>query len=135
MLTCVFIFATVFSSCSFLSSSITYYDPTTYKNLTDLKPHATMLYQSFAADTIDTQEIRYIRLTIAQMLEYEKGKGDKNSETAAQLKIIRTTFEEDVQHRMKNGKWGPAQTENQIENIADAFDIAITTERLKNKNQ
>lgn len=126
---------TLLISCSFMSSSITYYDATTYKNLTELKPQVVFLYETFADDSIDGREIRNVRLKIAQMVEYEKGKGPKNHETAEQMRIIQKMFESDVEHRRKNGKWSSAQRQNQVENISDVFDIAITTERLKNKNE
>ena len=32
---------------------VTYYDPTTYKNLTDLKPQMMALYDTFPRDPID----------------------------------------------------------------------------------
>jgi len=127
--------ATLLYGCSFLASSVTYYDPTTYKNLTDLKPEVVFLYETFAQDSIDLSAIQQVRLTMARILEYEKGKGDKNRETTAQIRIIRGIFEGDVEHRNKNGKWSNAQRDNQIENISDAFDLAISTERLKNKNE
>lgn len=127
--------ATVFAACSFLSSAITYYDATTYKNLTDLKPRIVFLYESFAEDSMDVREIRSVRLQIAQMVEYEKGKGPKNRETFEQMRLIQKMFESGVEHRRKNGKWSSAQRQNEVENISDAFDIAISTERLKNKNE
>ena len=127
--------AVLLGACSLLNSNISYYDATTYKNLTDLKPRVVFLYDTFGGDSVDMQEVRSIRLTMAQMLEYERGKGEKNKLTVDQLKILRDMFEDDVQHRVKNGKWSPAQKQNQIDNISDAFDTAITTERLKNKNE
>jgi hypothetical protein len=124
-----------FSRCGLLQNSITYFDPTTYTNLTQVKPRVLFLYQTFSEDSVDMGEVKAIRLELAQMLEYEKGKGPKNVETAQQLKIIRDMFEDDIQRRKTNGKWSAAQRDNQVENISDAFDIAISTERLKNKNE
>ena len=132
----VLLFAALFlSSCSFFKSGITYYDPTTYRNLTEIKPQVVLLYDSFSDEPIVEQEIKQVRLRIAQMLEYEKGKGPKNTETIEQIKLIRDMFEDDISHRRKNGVWNNSQQKNQIENISDAFDIAIATERLKNKNE
>lgn len=112
-----------------------YYDPTTYKNLTDLKPKVSALYESFLDEDIDSKGIAQIRLELAQVHEYEKGKGESNKETATQIKIIRSLLDEQVQDRLKNGRWSSIHLENQKENIEDAFDIAIQTERLKNKNE
>ncbi len=130
-----FLLAAWLSGCALLQGSISYYDPATYRSLTEVKPQLVFLYETFAGDSIDVVEVRAIRLRLAQMLEYEKGKGPKNIETAQQIKIIRDMFEDDLQHRIKNGKWSPAQRDNQTENISEAFDIAISTERLKNKNE
>jgi len=62
--------------CAHLFGSITYYDPMTYKNLTDLKPEVTVLYETFASDSLNITKIANIRLKLAQIYEYERGKGD-----------------------------------------------------------
>lgn len=112
-----------------------YYDPTTYKNLTDLKPKVSALYDSFSEDGIDKKAIAAIRLELAQAYEYVKGKGESNQETTKQVEIIRDMFERHVQDRLDNGKWSEIDLDNMKENIEEAFDIAISTERLKNKNE
>ena len=122
------------SGCA-LFGFVTYYDPTTYKNLTDLKPEVIVLYETFTGDSVDTDKIAAIRLKLAQIYEYENGKGAKNIETTRQIKIIQEIFERHVNDRIKNGKWNETHLNNQKRNIAEAFDIAIQTERLKNKNE
>jgi len=112
-----------------------YYDPTTYKSLTDLKPKVSALYDSFMETNIDKKEVAEVRLELAQVYEYVKGKGESNKETTKQITILRDMFERHVQDRVKNGKWSEIDLENMKENIEDAFDIAIQTERLKNKNE
>jgi hypothetical protein len=114
---------------------ITYYDPTTYKNLTDLKPEVTALYDTFTGDTIDNDKISAIRMKLAQMYEYEKGKGERNKETYLQINKIQDMFERHVSDRLKDGKWNSAHANNQKQIISDAFDIAIETEAKKNKNE
>jgi len=117
------------------ASMLHYYDPTTYKNLTDLKPEVAELYESFVEEDIDLREVAGIRLELAQAFEYERGKGESNHETARQIELIKKMFEAHVQDRLKNGKWSEANFQNKKENIEDAFDMAIHTERLKNKNE
>jgi hypothetical protein len=112
----------------------TYYDPTTYKTLTDLKPEVGMLYNTFKGPG-DPKAIDAVRLKLAQTYEYEKGKGAQNAETTEQIEIISEMFEDHVRDRVKNGQWSEAHLENQKALIAKAFDIAIKTERLKNKNE
>jgi hypothetical protein len=124
-----------FCGCSILAGAISYYDPTTYKNLTDLKPEVVMLYQSFVQDTTDDDWIRSIRLRLAQMYEYEKGKGQNNEPTYRQIGEIKEMFERHVNDRYDSGPWSTTHADNTIENIKEAFDIAIQTERLKNKNE
>lgn len=126
----------IFLFCLGCSASILhYYDPTTYKNLTNLKPEVAALYESFVEEEIDKKAIAAIRLELAQAFEYERGKGENNHETARQIELIKKMFEAHVQERLKNGKWSEANLQNKKENIEDAFDIAISTERLKNKNE
>ncbi len=122
------------SACAHLGFP-TYYDPTTYKNLTDVKPEVVFLYESFTSDNVDTNKIASIRLKLAQMCEYEKGKGLRNEETFKQVKKIAGMFDRHVADRVKGGKWSKIHSENEMKNISDAFDIAIQTERLKNKNE
>jgi hypothetical protein len=126
--------ALLVSGCS-LFQGITYYDPTTYKNLTDLKPEVTMLYETFVSDEPDTLWIRSIRLRLAKMYEYEKGKGEKNKETAEQIKIIRENFDEDVSYRRRSGPWSETHKQNAMRFMAGYFDTAIKTEASKNKNE
>ncbi len=113
----------------------TYYDPTTYKNLTDLKPEVSSLYDSFSSDPINSSELSAIRLKLSQIYEYEKGKGPRNGETTQQIKLIQDIFERGVSDRVKNGQWNETNLNNRKKNITDAFDTAIQTERLKNKNE
>lgn len=122
------------SGCAHLFG-LSYYDPTTYKNLTDIKPEVMALYDTFTRETVNAEKIDSIRLKLAQIYEYENGKGEKNAETTKQIKIIQGIFERHVKNRLTQGKWNEAHLMNQKENIAEAFDIAIQTERLKNKNE
>jgi hypothetical protein len=131
----VLLFSIYLSGCAYLFGFITYYDPTTYKNLTDLKPEVVALYNTFSTSTVDTNNIAAIRLKLAQMYEYENGKGTKNVETTKQIKIIQEMFDRHVNDRIKNGKWSEEHLNNNKQNIQDAFDLAIRTERLKNKNE
>ncbi len=116
-------------------SFISYYDPTTYKNLTELKPEVIFLYETFTTDSVDLERIAQIRLRLAQVYEYEKGKGLKNKETYEQIEIIQNMFERHVEDRLKKGKWTKEHFRNLKINIEEAFDITIQTERLKNKNE
>lgn len=122
------------SGCASWMGFPTYYDPTTYKNLTDLKPDVLMLYDSFAKESLDEKRIERLNLKLAQVYEYEKGKGDKNKETYLQVEMIRDMYERHIEDRLENGIWSAIHLDNQKENIADAFDIAIRTESQKNKN-
>jgi hypothetical protein len=79
--------------------------------------------------------IMAIRLELAQVYEYEKGKGKKNRETTEQIEIIHKMFERHVEDRVKGDHWSETHLQNVKENIEDLFDIAIQTERLKNKNE
>jgi hypothetical protein len=125
---------TQFSCASFLGFP-SYFDATTYKSLTDLKAETLFLYDTFASDSLDEAEVTAIRLKLAQVYEYEKGKGEQNKETREQVEIIQQMFGRHVSDRVKNGRWSAVHLANQKTNLAEAFDIAIATERLKNKNE
>ena len=114
-------------------AAISYFDSTTYKNLTDMKPEISALYDNFTSERIDTAQIDYVRLKLAQIYEYEKGKA-KNSGTTRQIQIIQEMFERHVKDRFEKGKWTKEHLENKKENIDEAFDMAIKTEGAKNKN-
>ncbi len=116
-------------------SLISYYDPTTYENLTEIKPEVVFLYETFTEDSVDVIKINEIRLRLAQVYEYERGKGLKNKDTYEQVEIIQNMFERHVRDRLEQGKWSEEHKENVKENIEEAFDIAIQTERLKNRNE
>lgn len=134
-ITVSFVFSVWLSACAIFQGGISYYDPTTYKSLTDLKPEVMFLYDSFHEDSVDRDWIWSIRLRLAQIYEYERGKGQNNEPTWKQIGEIRQMFERHVIDRLDSGPWSPTHSENRIENIAEAFDIAIETERLKNKNE
>ena len=123
------------TGCAGVLGFVTYYDPQTYKNLTELKPEVLSLYDTFTADAIDSSRIAGVRLKLDQVYEYEKGKGKKNEDQARQIKSLQEMFARHVNDRMGAGKWNEAHLNNQKENIAQAFDIAIQTERNKNKNE
>src|SRR6185369_10717773 len=84
------------AGCNATFGKITYFDPTTYKNLTDLKPEVLMLYDTLVTDPVDKGKVSAVRLKLAQAYEYEKGKGDKNKETHEQIIKIRNMFERHV---------------------------------------
>jgi hypothetical protein len=130
----VLLLATWCTGCVETFGGITYYDPTTYKNMTDLKPEVLMLYDTFTSDPVDAARVFDVRLKFAQAYEYEKGKGDKNRETYEQISIIQRMFERHIAERTRDGKWNEANLSNKKENIGAAFDTAIRTERSKNKN-
>ena len=94
-----------------------------------------MLYDTFTQNEINEQRIESIQLKLAQMYEYEKGKGERNKETMLQIGIIQNMFERHVEDRIENGIWSEVHARNIKENMSEAFDIAISTENLKNKNK
>ncbi len=123
------------NGCAGLFNFPTYFDPTTYKNLTNLKAEVSILYETFLQDESQNDKIDSANLGLAQAHEYEKGKGVKNIETAKQIEIIIRMFKRHIKDRKENGTWSNEHSTNSRQNIEAAFDIAIETERLKNKNE
>jgi len=126
--------AALLSGCGFKFGKFpTYFDDVTYKSLTDAKADVLFLYASFGEPVLDMDEINGVRLNIARLHEYEKGKGAANAATARQIGLIANAFADHVKNRMSKVAWTPFDMEDFKENIAEYFDIAIKTERSKNK--
>lgn len=111
---------------------VTFYDPTTYRDLTDIKPSISDLYDSYTAATLDNDKISAMNLKLRQMLEYEKGKGKDNEDTTQQIKLIIEAFESHAADRRASGAWSQDQAANKKEYILKMLDIAIESENLKN---
>jgi hypothetical protein len=122
--------ATLLAACQLLA--VSHYDPTTYRNLTETKPVVAQFYESLVGDGVDETELKRIRLKLAQIYEYENGKGADNADIVQQIEVIRRMFERHMSERA-NGPWTRAHMENERENMLEAFDIAIATEALKNR--
>jgi len=127
--------ALVVGGCYFLPARIAYFDITTYKNLTEVKPEILFLYDTVTSDEIDQASINEIKLRLAQIYEYEKGKGEENTETARQVEIIANMFSRHIEDRLGEGPWTLEHRENQKGLIAEALDIAIATETMKNRRR
>lgn len=119
------IVATVLAGCAG-----SFYDLTTIRNLGALETKVAMLYEGFIQETINPDKIAEIGLDLTLAYEHERGKS-ANRETARQVQIIREMFDRHVDHRVKQGRWSTTFMQNARQNIQDAFDIAIRTERLK----
>ncbi|WP_455210145.1 hypothetical protein [Kaarinaea lacus] len=128
---------TVLTGCSGIP--ISYYDATTYTQLTALKAETTLLVESFDTKPVADNEdnIANVTLSLRKAYEYELGKGEPNSDTAKQFKLITNLFNEDVENYRENG---PGALGKQFFReasmvLGQAFDIAIATENLKNKDK
>ncbi len=126
----------VISGC--ISVPLSYYDGTTYANLTNLKAETMTLVERFdTTPPADNQAaIDQARLSLRKALEYEKGKGTSNSDTADQLALIMTLFDEDVAAYQQSaaGELGPRYFNQAAAVLGQAFDQAIATENQKNQN-
>ena len=118
---------------------ISFYDATTYKNLTDLKVETTILVASFDTKAVAENEgkISDVAMKLQKAYEYEKGKGNANSGTMLQLEKIKGMFESDIDDYRKdpNRTLGPKFFREAAITLGQAFDIAISTENLKNKDK
>lgn len=118
---------------------ISYYDPTTYTQLTSLKAETTMLVESFdtTAYAENRKKIDETTLNLRKAYEYENGKGTPNSDTMQQFAKIQGLFAEDVKDYRENGPGalGKKYFQQAARVLGQAFDIAIATENLKNKDK
>lgn len=118
---------------------ISYYDATTYKHLTELKAETVLLVESFDTTTVEgnKNKIDNTILNLRKAYEYEKGKGKPNSDTTVQLEKIVKLFNEDVNEYQKDGPGhlGKKYFSEAAIVLGQAFDIAISTENVKNKDK
>ncbi|MEW5757433.1 MAG: hypothetical protein AB1810_14145 [Pseudomonadota bacterium] len=118
---------------------ISYYDATTYTHLTSLKAETTMLVESFDTKPYaeNEQKIEVTTLNLKKAYEYEKGKGKPNSDTTKQFSIIYGLFADDVNDYKENGPGGLGDHyfQEAAKALGQAFDIAISTENLKNRDK
>ena len=118
---------------------ISYYDATTYTQLTSLKAETTTLVESFDAKpfTENQTKIEATTLSLKKAYEYEKGKGNPNSDTTKQFSMVVGLFMDDVEDYKESGPGalGPKYFQEAATVLGQAFDIAIATENLKNKDK
>lgn len=125
------------SACS--GVPIRYYDGTTYAQLTSLKAETMILVESFDTKPYaeNQQKIEETTLNLRKVYEYERGKGDLNRYITEQLTIITGMFMDDVKDYQEGGPGalGPKYFQEASVVLGQAFDIAIATENLKNKDK
>jgi len=118
---------------------ITYHDAATYKNLTDLKAETVMLVETFDTKPFAANEaaIADITLKFRKAYEYEKGKGKPNSDTMRQFDELWKLLNADITDYRENGNstLGPKYFREAAVVFGQAFDIAIATENLKNRDK
>jgi hypothetical protein len=118
---------------------ISYYDSTTYSQLTSLKAETTTLVESFDTKAVseNQKKIEETTLNLKKAYEYEKGKGDPNSNTTKQFDKIMKLFMDDVKEYKEKGPGalGSKYFREAARVLGQAFDIAISTENLKNKDK
>jgi hypothetical protein len=117
---------------------ISYYDNTTYTQLTSLKAETTLLMESFDAKPYAENQVKIeaTLLNLRKAYEYEKGKG-ANSDTEKQFEIITDLFKDDIKEYQENGPGvlGRKYFQQAAVALGQAFDIVIATENLKNKDK
>lgn len=128
---------TVFTGCQ--TVPISYYDTTTYTQLTSLKAETTALIETFDMKSLAQNEskIEETTLSLRKAYEYEKGKGSPNSDTTQQFDKVVRLYETTVNEYKDNGpgKLGPKYFQEAARVLGQAFDIAIATENVKNKDK
>lgn len=120
-------------------ATISVYDPTSYKNATDLKAESLLLIQK-ATDTADKHaaEINQVRSELQKNYEYEKGKGNLNSLTVRQWQLLADPNGNLLAGLLKkwevqNKGFSQAFIDGVTKNISDAFDEIIRLEQHKVK--
>ena len=136
LVACMLLTSAWLTSCAI---PISYRDAVTYKNLTDLKAEVMTLVETFDTKPVSENEaaIADIMLEFRKAREYEKGKGKSNNDTLVQLDELWKLLNDDVAEYRANGKGtlGTKYFQEAARVLGQAFDIAIATENLKNKDK
>jgi len=118
---------------------ISYYDATTYHNLTSLKAEAATLVETFDYKPVADNEsaIQTLLLSFRKAYEHEKGKGRPDKDTVQQFTKLRKLLDDDIADYRSGGpgKFGPKYFREAAVVLEQAFDIVIATENLKNKDK
>ena len=118
---------------------ISYYDGATYTHLTELKVEAIVLVESFDVKPYaeNKNAIETFTVEFQKAYEYERGKGEPNSDTATQFKKISDLFDETVKEYQEEGPGtlGPKYFKEAATVLGQAFDIVIATENEKNQDK
>lgn len=120
---------------------ISYYDATTYTQLTALKAETSTLVEAFDSKPATQNEVKIeaLSLSLRKAYEYERGKGSPNSDTARQFDKIVKLFNETVAESRANPDSAKSLGQKYFREAAavleQAFDIAIATENAKNKDK
>lgn len=121
------------------SIPISYYDANTYAQLTSLKAETETLIETFDSKPFSQNEekIETTSLNLRKAYEYEKGKGSPNSDTATQFAKITKLYSDTIAEYKENGPGtlGPKYFQEAAVVLGQAFDIAIATENIKNKDK
>jgi hypothetical protein len=118
---------------------ITHYDPTSYKNATDLKAEALILMdQAKEPPATHAAAIDAVLLKLQQAYEYERGKGDPNRFTVGQWAILVDPNRDLLggflrKWRADNAPQGAVFIDEKKKQVAKAFDEIIALERAKVK--
>ena len=119
---------------------ITHYDPTSYKNATDLKAEALLLMDK-AKDPpgIHAAAIDGLLLKLRQAYEYERGKGNPNMLTVKQWELLINPQGNLLggflqKWKVENRAQSPTFIEETAKLVGKAFDQIIELERAKVKD-
>ncbi len=97
------------------------------------------MFETFDARPFAANEaaIADITLKFRKAYEYERGKGIANNDTLKQFDEIQKLLKEDITDYRENGNatLGPKYFQEAARVLGQAFDTAIATENLKNKDK
>src|SRR5262245_6780972 len=122
------------------SIPVTMHDPVTFERLCDLKVDCLQLVDRLArisnGDAAAAAEVHRVRLGVRKLVARESAKGSDNEETTKQITKIQELFEDDLEEFFQgnvDGRLGAGYAAQSRAQLGEAFDIAISTEALKNK--
>ena len=111
------------------------YDPITYKSLTDLKAGSMLFLEQISPDQSFSEyaaKFEDLQLQMEKVYQYEKGK-KLNNDTISQVSEIRGMINSMITLYKNQNHLSPGYLKEKREQLENAFDLAISTENIKNK--
>ena len=108
------------------------YSPETVMALEGRQTSLSALYATFGGE-VDWKEVEAEQAALGTILEAQRARGKDNAIMTSQVADLKGLVDLHIEHRRKDGPWSAKAIEIHTSNLKRAFDLAIKTEKAKQK--